>query len=135
MSPLVQRSRPTSGRQADPTDQFWGMLLFESLSAGVMALFVGFVAVLAVVGIYVIIVWPLTFWDLGNLGLERYAEAPRTVWRPRTWAGPSSAEQEPIRMLFSVTPGVWAAAKEIPIASVNSSDSVMRKQKWTAPAP
>jgi hypothetical protein len=79
MSPLVQRSRPTSGRQADPTDQFWGMLLFESLSAGVMALFVGFVAVLAVVGVYVIIVWPLTFWDLGNLGLERYASWTNTI--------------------------------------------------------
>jgi uncharacterized membrane protein len=48
------------------------MLLFESLSAGVMAIFVGFVAVLAVVGVYLIVVWPLTFWDLANLGLEKY---------------------------------------------------------------
>lgn len=48
------------------------MLLFESASAGVMAIFVGFMAVLLVVGIYVIVVWPLTFWDLADLHLERY---------------------------------------------------------------
>ena len=47
------------------------MLLFESVSAGVFAIFVGFVAVLSVVGVYVIIVWPLTFWDLANLGIEK----------------------------------------------------------------
>ena len=72
MSPLVQRSRPGAVRRLDPTDQHWSMLMFESLSAGVMAVFVGFVAVLLVVGVYVIIVWPLTFWDLANLALERY---------------------------------------------------------------
>lgn len=70
MSPLVQRSRPGSARP-NPTDQHWGMLLFESASAGVLAIFVGFVAVLGIVGVYVIIVWPLTFWDLANLGLEK----------------------------------------------------------------
>lgn len=48
------------------------MLLFESLSAGVMAIFVGFVVVMAAVGVYVIVIWPLTFWDLANLGLEKY---------------------------------------------------------------
>jgi len=55
------------------------MLLFESLSAGVMAVFVGFVAVLIVVGVYVIIVWPLTFWDLASLGLEQYGTLVNTV--------------------------------------------------------
>lgn len=55
------------------------MLLFESLSAGVFAIFVGLVAVMTVVGFYVVIVWPLTFWDLANLGLERYASWTRTV--------------------------------------------------------
>ncbi len=55
------------------------MLLFESLSAGVMAILIGFVAVLAVVGVYVIIVWPLTFWDLANLGLEKYGSWVNTV--------------------------------------------------------
>lgn len=79
MSPVVQRTRTNPGGRPDPTDQFWGMLLFESLSAGVMAVFVGFVAVLAVVGVYVMVVWPLTFWDLANLGLERYASWGSTI--------------------------------------------------------
>ena len=57
------------------------MLVFESLSAGVMAVLVGFLTVMVVVGVYVIIVWPLTFWDLSNLGLERYASWMTTaVW-------------------------------------------------------
>lgn len=71
MSPLVRRTRPS--RQSDPTDQHWSMLLFESLSAGIVAVVVGLSAVLILVGLYVIIVWPLTFWDLANLGLERYS--------------------------------------------------------------
>ena len=72
MSPLVQRNRPGTSRP-DSTDQHWSMLLFESLSAGIMAVTVGLVAVMIVVGVYVIVVWPLTFWDLANLGLEQYA--------------------------------------------------------------
>lgn len=61
--------------------QHWGMLLFESMSAGVLAIFVGFVAVLVVVSVYVILVWPITFWDLANLGLERFE-----AWvRPCLW--------------------------------------------------
>jgi hypothetical protein len=72
MSPLVQRTRPGTARP-DPTGQHWSMLLFESLSAGIMAVTVGLVAVMIVVGVYVVIVWPLTFWDLANLGLEQYA--------------------------------------------------------------
>jgi hypothetical protein len=55
------------------------MLMFESLSAGVMAVAVGFAAVLIVVSVYVTIVWPLTFWDLANLGLERYGAWVNTV--------------------------------------------------------
>jgi hypothetical protein len=73
MSPLVQRSRVGTTQRPDPTDQHWSMLVFESLSAGVLAVAVGLGAVLAVVGVYVIFVWPLTFWDLANLGLEQYA--------------------------------------------------------------
>jgi len=85
MSPLVQRSRPGPARP-NPTDQHWSMLLFESMSAGVLAIFVGFVAVLSVVGVYVIIVWPLTFWDLANLGIERIFPWVNTVlWS--TFAG------------------------------------------------
>ena len=74
MSPLTQRPRAGS-----PTDQHWTMLLFESLSAGVMAVTVGFLLVMVVVGVYVIVVWPLTFWDLSNLGLEQYASWTNTV--------------------------------------------------------
>jgi hypothetical protein len=49
------------------------MLLFESCSAGVLALGVGIACVMFTVGLYAVFVWPLTFWDLGNLGLEKYA--------------------------------------------------------------
>jgi len=37
-----------------------------------MAIFLGFVLLTVVVGGYVLIIWPLTFWDLANLGLEKY---------------------------------------------------------------
>jgi len=79
----VQQKRvAATAAQPDPTGQHWGMLLFESLSAGVMAIFVGFAAVTVIVGLYVILVWPLTFWDLGNLHLERYS-----AWvRPALWS-------------------------------------------------
>lgn len=79
MSPLVQRTRAVSPRQADPTDQHWTMLMFESLSAGVLAVGVGLAAVLTVVSVYLLIVWPLTFWDLANLGLEQYGSWMDTV--------------------------------------------------------
>jgi hypothetical protein len=46
------------------------MLVFESLSGGVLAILVVFALVLVVTGVYLIAVWPLTFWDLANLGLE-----------------------------------------------------------------
>lgn len=55
------------------------MLLFESLSGGVLALAVGFIAVMMVVGAYATFVWPLTFWDLGDLGLEKYDSWANTI--------------------------------------------------------
>ena len=55
------------------------MLLFESLSAGVFAVGIGLAGVMIVVGLYVMIVWPLTFWDLANLGLEQYASWTDTI--------------------------------------------------------
>jgi hypothetical protein len=70
MSPLVQRPRAQDS-QGNPTDQHWSMLVFESMSAGVAMVFVGFTLALVVVGVYVMIVWPLTFWDLA--GWEKYA--------------------------------------------------------------
>ena len=72
MSSLVQRSRPGVARRPDPTSQHWSMLLFESLSAGVLTIFIVFALVLIAVGVYGVVVWPLTFWDLANLGLEEY---------------------------------------------------------------
>lgn len=55
------------------------MLLFESCSAGVLALGVGIASVMLVVSVYAVFVWPLTFWDLANLGLEKYAEYGNTA--------------------------------------------------------
>jgi len=55
------------------------MLLFESLSAGVLAIAVGLGAVMLIVGVYAVIVWPLTFYDLANLGLEAYDSWANTV--------------------------------------------------------
>ena len=46
------------------------MLFYASLIGGISALFLGFAALLLLVSVYVIFVWPLTFWDLANLGLE-----------------------------------------------------------------
>jgi len=40
---------------------------------------IGFLAVLTIVGVYLLIVWPLTFWDLANLGLEQYGSWAATV--------------------------------------------------------
>ena len=79
MSPLVSRSRPVSAQGRGNPGQHWGMLVLESLSAGIMALAFGMGLVLALVGIYCVVVWPLTFWDLGNLGLEEYASWTNTV--------------------------------------------------------
>jgi len=81
MSPLVQRSRVKGPRRSadTDTDQHWSMLVFESLSAGVIAVLVGLLAVMVIVGVYVIVVWPLTFWDLTNSGLEKYGAWVNTV--------------------------------------------------------
>jgi hypothetical protein len=57
------------------------MLLFESLSAGVMTTAIGLAVVMAVVGAYATLVWPLTFWDLACLGLEKYSSLANTaIW-------------------------------------------------------
>jgi hypothetical protein len=79
MSPVVQRSRTGAAGQANPADQHWIMLLFESCSAGVLALGMGIASVMLVLGVYSVLVWPLTFWDLANLGLEKYAEYGNTA--------------------------------------------------------
>jgi hypothetical protein len=53
------------------------MLFFASFSAGIAALIVGFLVLIAIVGAYAVLIWPLTFWDLASLGLEKYG----------SWAG------------------------------------------------
>jgi hypothetical protein len=55
------------------------MLLFESCSVGIMAILVGILVVMVLVGIYCVIVWPLTKWDLSDTGLERYASWVKIV--------------------------------------------------------
>jgi hypothetical protein len=83
------------------------MLLFESCSAGVAALFVGGLAVLAVVGIYTLIVWPLTMWDI-RIPAEQYESWASTVlwsvfgggtlagfWCFSGWAYKSKAKPRP----------------------------------------
>jgi hypothetical protein len=55
------------------------MLILESLSGGVLAVFILFAITLVVVSIYVVVVWPLTFWDLANVGLEKYGSWVNTI--------------------------------------------------------
>jgi hypothetical protein len=55
------------------------MLLFAGFSSGIMALVMGFGVLLTLVGVYTIVIWPLTFWDLANLQLEKYRSWTPTV--------------------------------------------------------
>jgi hypothetical protein len=77
MSPLVQRTRAqkraATALSVNSADQHWTMLIFESMSAGVMALLVLMMALMVLVGVYVIIVWPLTMWDLPVKNLDGYS--------------------------------------------------------------
>ena len=54
MSPLVLRSG-VKNPPSDGAQQHWSMLVFESLSAGAMALFVAIAAVMVLVGAYLIL--------------------------------------------------------------------------------
>jgi hypothetical protein len=82
MSPLVQRTRVlkraataqrANSSNGNSADQHWSLLIFESMSAGVMALLVLMMALMLLVGVYVIIVWPLTLWDLPVQNLDGYS--------------------------------------------------------------
>lgn len=46
------------------------MLFYAGLIGGISALLLGFTLLMGAVSLYVILIWPLTFWDLANLGLE-----------------------------------------------------------------
>ena len=51
------------------------------MSAGAMAVLVGLTVVMVVVSLYVIVVWPLTFLDLTDSGLEKYGVwASTALW-------------------------------------------------------
>jgi hypothetical protein len=80
LSPTVQQ--PTAvHRQPDATSQHWSMLILESLSGGVLAVFILFTMIMMLVSIYVVLVWPLTFWDLAGLKLEKYGSwANIAIW-------------------------------------------------------
>jgi hypothetical protein len=57
------RKRPASDQQGV------AMLVFESLSAGGIAVFLALVTMLVLVGIYSYFVWPFTHWGLAQLQL------------------------------------------------------------------
>jgi hypothetical protein len=55
------------------------MLFFASVSGGLLALMLAVVVLITGVGLYSLLIWPLTFWDLANLGLEKYASWTGTI--------------------------------------------------------
>ncbi len=55
------------------------MLFFASFTSGLAALIAGFVVLISGVGLYAVLIWPLTFWDLANLGLEKYGNWAGTI--------------------------------------------------------
>lgn len=77
MSPLVQHKRPirpasepAAPRVLSRAELYLRMLLSAGVIGGISALLFGFALLMATVSLYVILIWPLTFWDLANLGLE-----------------------------------------------------------------
>ena len=48
------------------------MVLYESLSVGITAILVLVGVALLAVGLYVLVIWPLTEWDLVNVHLGAY---------------------------------------------------------------
>jgi len=61
----------TSKRPAGD-QQGWGMLVFESFSAGAVAVLVALVLALVLVGLYDYLVWPLTKWDMTEVNPETF---------------------------------------------------------------
>jgi hypothetical protein len=78
LSPVVQHKRMNPpGRASGITRS--SMLLFASFSGGLAAIMLAFVVLITGVGLYSLLIWPLTFWDLANLGLEKYANWTGTI--------------------------------------------------------
>lgn len=65
----MSNSKPRSANRPTGNKQGLGMLVFESLSAGGIAVFVALAGVLILVGTYSYFVWPFTHWDLANVKL------------------------------------------------------------------
>lgn len=77
MSPLVQHKRvirpasqPAAPRARSGGELYLRLLFYSALIGGISALLLGFALAMAAVGLYVTLIWPLTFWDLASLGLE-----------------------------------------------------------------
>jgi hypothetical protein len=72
LSPVVKHKRASvPGRKGNSISR-GHMLLIASFSCGLAALILGFVVLITGVGIYAVLIWPLTFWDLANFG-EQYS--------------------------------------------------------------
>lgn len=82
MSPLVQHKRalvPPRRNVGAAGSTRANMLLYAGFSTGVVTLVAGFGVLLTAVGVYTIVVWPLTFWDLASLQLEKYSSWSTTI--------------------------------------------------------
>jgi hypothetical protein len=71
VSPAMKKLPPTQTAKPDPL-KHWAMILFESLSFGVLAILLVAGVVLLAVGIYVQLIWPLTEWSLVSVNLDSY---------------------------------------------------------------
>jgi hypothetical protein len=72
LSPVVKHKRTTApGRRGNAISR-GRMLLIASISSGLVALILAFILLITGVGIYAVLIWPLTFWDLASLG-EHYS--------------------------------------------------------------
>jgi uncharacterized membrane protein YsdA (DUF1294 family) len=77
----VARGRPRDSRRSASDEQSWPMLIFESLSAGMITVLLVLAAVLVLVGIYTGVVWSITKWDLAFAHSAKYRLwAERTLW-------------------------------------------------------
>ena len=79
LSRVTQEPRADQTQGPPGSDEHWSVLVFESLSVGVMVVLFVMLAVMLLVGVYTTVVWPLTFWDLTDSGLEKYGSWVKTV--------------------------------------------------------
>jgi len=67
-------ARPKPQNRPANDQHYWGMLIFESISAGGFAVFIALSAVLVLAGVYGLVVWPLTHWDLAHVDGREFAK-------------------------------------------------------------